>query len=129
MLMIIQHTRNLIILIFITILENDSIQLFNWFFDNQMKANKEQCHLAISNNKKVSMKIANIELENTSSKKLLGITIDSKLNFKEHLDGIIKKPSQKVNVLSSITPYMNLTKRKLLTNSFFTSQFNYCSLV
>ena len=108
--MIIQHTRKLIILIVITILENDSIQLFKWFFDNQMKANKEQCHLAISNNKKVPMKIANIELEKTSSKKLLGITIDSKLNFKEHLDGIIKKPSWKVNVLSSITPYMNLNK-------------------
>ena len=67
------------------------------------------------------MKIDNIELENTSSEKLLGITIDSKLNFKEHLEGIIKKASRKVNVLSRITPYMNLTKQKLLTNSFFTS--------
>ena len=113
----------------ITILENDSIQLFKWFSDNQMKANKDKCHLVISNNEKVSMKIDNIELENTSSEKLLGITIDSKLNFKEHLEGIIKKASRKVNVLSRITPYMNLTKRKLLMNSFFTSQFNYCPLV
>ena len=32
-------------------------------------------------------------------------------------------------MLSRITPYMNLTKRKLLMNSFFTSQFNYCPLV
>ena len=46
------------------------------------------------------MKIDNIELENTLSKKLLGITIDSKLNFKEHLEGIIKKASPKVNALS-----------------------------
>ena len=89
-----------------------------------MKANKDKCHLVISNNKKVSIKIDNIELENTSSEKLLGITIDSKLNFKEHLEGIIKKASRKVNVLSRITPYMNLTKRK-----FFTSQSNYCPLV
>ena len=49
-----------------------------------MKANKDKCHLVISNNE-VSMKIDNIELENTSSEKFLGITIDSKLNFKEHL--------------------------------------------
>ena len=83
----------------------------------------------LSNNEKVSMKIDNIELENTSSEKLLGIIIDSKLNFKEHLEGIIEKASRKVNVLSRITPYMNLTKRKLLMNSFFTSQFNYCPLV
>ena len=75
------------------------------------------------------MKIDKIELEKTSSEKLLGIIIDSKLNFKEHLEGIMKKASRKVNVLSRITPYMNLTKRKLLMNSFFASQFNYCRLV
>ena len=92
----------------ITILENDTVQLFKWFSDNQMKANKSKCYLVISNNERVSMKIDNIELENTSSEKLLGITIDSKLNFKEHLEGIIKKASRKVNVLSRITAYMNL---------------------
>ena len=90
---------------------------------------KDKCHLVISNNEKVPMKTDNIELENTSSEKLLGIIIDSKLNFKEHLEGIIKKASRKVNVLSRITPYMNLTKRKLLMNSFFTSHFHYCPLV
>ena len=88
----------------IAILENDSIQLFKWFSDNQMKTNKDKCHLVISNNENVSMKIDNIELENTSSEKLLGIIIDSKLNFKEHLEGILKKASRKVNVLSRITP-------------------------
>ena len=75
------------------------------------------------------MKIDTIELENTSSEKLLGIIIDSKLNFKEQLEGIIKKTSRKVNVSSRIRPYMNFTKRKLLMNSFFTSQFNHFPLV
>ena len=36
----------------IAILENDSIQLFKWFSDNQMKANKDKCHLVISNEKR-----------------------------------------------------------------------------
>ena len=72
----------------VTILENDSIQLFKWISDNEMKANKDKCHLVISNNEKVSMKIDNIELENTSSEKLLGTIIDSKFNFKEYLEGI-----------------------------------------
>ena len=61
----------------ITILENDSIRLFKWFSDNHMNANKDKCHLVISNNEKVSMKMDSIELENTSSEKLLGMTIDS----------------------------------------------------
>ena len=64
------------------------------------------------------MKIDYIEIESISSKKLLGIITDAKRNFKEHLDGIIKKASREVNVLLQITPYMNFTKRKLLMNWF-----------
>ena len=101
----------------INMLENDSIQLFKWFSDNQMKANKDKCHLIVSNNVKVPMKIDSIEVENSHWK------------FKEHLEGIIKKASKKVNVLSRITPFMNIAKRKLLMNSFFISQFNYCPLI
>ena len=110
-------------------LENDSIWLFQWFSDNQIKANKNDCLLAINNNEKVSMNIDDIKIENTSSEKLLGIIIDSKLNFKQHLEGIIKNFSRKMNVLSRITPYVTLVKPNLLMISFFTSQLNYCSLV
>ena len=110
-------------------LENDSIWLFQWFSDNQIKANKNDCLLAINNNEKVSMNIDDIKIENTSSEKLLGIIIDSKLNLKQHLEGIIKKFSRKMNVLSRITPYVTLVKPNLLMISFFTSQLNYCSLV
>ena len=65
-----------------------------------MKASKDKCHVVISDSKKVSTKINDIELESTSSKKLLGMIIDSKLNFKDDLEGKIKKASQKENVLS-----------------------------
>ena len=102
----------------IRILEYDSIQLFKWLFDNQMKANKDKCHFVISNNEKISMKINNIEIENPSSEKLLSMIIDGNLNFKEYLEEIIENGSRKVSVLPRITLYMNLTKRKLLMSSF-----------
>ena len=44
-----------------------------------MKANKDKYHLVINNNEKVSMKTDNIELENPSSEKLLGIITDINL--------------------------------------------------
>ena len=94
----------------IRILENDSIKLFKWFSDNMMKANKDKCHLIVSSNEHVSMKLDNIEIENSNCERLLGVKIDSKLNFKEHLDGIIKKASRKINALSRIAPYMNIGK-------------------
>ena len=103
----------------IRILENDSIKLFKWFSDNIMKANKNKCHLVVSSNKHVSMKLDNTEIEYNNCERLLGVKIDSKLNFKEHLDGIIKKASRKINALYHIIPYMNIAKRRLLMNSFF----------
>ena len=72
------------------------------------------------------MHIGPFEIKNTNCEKLLGIKVDSRLNFNEHLDGIIKKASRKINALSRITPFMNISKRRILMNSFFNSQFNYC---
>ena len=31
----------------IKILKNDSIRLFKWFSDNQMKASKDECHIIV----------------------------------------------------------------------------------
>ena len=102
----------------ITILENDSIQLLKWFSDNQMKDNKDKCHLVFSNNE-VSMKIDNIDLEKNSSEKLLDIIIDSKFNFKEHLERIIKKTSRNVDVLTRITPHVNRGRNNVRMSEIF----------
>ena len=65
----------------IRILENDSIKLFKWFSDNMMKANKDKCHLIVSSDEHVSMKLEKIEIEGSNCERLLGVKIDSKLNF------------------------------------------------
>ena len=104
-------------------------KLFKLFADNQMKANQDKCHLIVSKNENVSLYIGSFEVENTNCKKLLGIKVDSGLNFVEHLDGMTKKSSRKINALPRITPFMNVSKRRILMNSFFNSQFNYCLLV
>ena len=94
-----------------------------------MKAHKVKCHLIVNNNNHVTIKMDDIEFESSDCEKQLGIKIDSKLNFKDHLYGLIKKASRKVNVLSCITFYINIAKRRLLINSLFTSRFNYCLLI
>ena len=67
-------------------------------------------------------------IKNCDNEKLLAVTVDANLNSNCHLESILKKACKKVHVLARITPYMSIPKRKLLMNSFFTSQFNYCSL-
>ena len=71
----------------------------------------------------------NKEICNSSYEKLLGVTIDTKLSFNIHIDSICKKAGLKLNALSRITPYLDFSKKKLLINAFFLSQFNYCQLV
>ena len=74
-----------------------SMKLFKWFADNQMKANQDKCHLIGSKNENISMHIVPFEIKNTNCEKLLGIKVNSRLNFNEHLDGIIEKASRKIN--------------------------------
>ena len=74
------------------------------------------------------MYIGAFETKNTNCKKLLGIKVD-RLNFNEHLDGRIKKTSRKINALSRITTqFMNISKRRILVNSYFNSKYNYSLL-
>ena len=69
------------------------------------------------------------KIKNSKFGKLLGIKLDSKLNFNSPIHGICQKAGQKLNAISMITPYMDFAKRRLLVSAFFYSQFNYCQLV
>ena len=76
-----------------------SVKLFKWFADNQMKVNQDKCHLIISKNENVSMYFGPFEVRETNCETLFGIKVDSRLNFKEHSNGIIKKASRKINIV------------------------------
>ena len=95
-------------------LEHNSVMLFQWLFDNQMKANIRKVHLLMNK------RIGDTEIKNSEYEKLLGIKVDSKLNFNEHLNNIITKASGRVNALSRVMPYMSLSKKKKLWVNFLT---------
>ena len=94
-----------------------------------MKANSDKCNLSTSKLSCINLKIGDINIENSTCEKLRGIKVDRKLNFIEHLDGIIKKAGRKVSALSRIFPFMDSKKRRFLMNLFFASQFSYCPLI
>ena len=54
-----------------------------------MKANQDKCHLIVSKNDNISKYIGPFEIKNTNGEKLLGIMVDSRLNFNDPLNGII----------------------------------------
>ena len=68
-------------------------------------------------------------MKNTTCELLLGIKIDNKLTFDEHISGLCKKAANKLRSLARVTSFMSLPKKKLFLNSFFNAQFNYCPLI
>ena len=102
-----------------------------WFKDNQMMANpgKFQFMILSKNTINKSIVINNKTIESSKSVKLLGLTIDNKLNFGIHINNICKVASAKIKCLGRIRSRLNLSHAKILDSSFIFSQFNYCCLV
>ena len=103
--------------------------LLSWLLNNEMKLNTDKCRLLLNSQEPNTLKIGDLHINNSLSEKLLGITFDCKLKFNKHIEGICQKASQKLNALARLAPYMGTTKKHILMNAFFKSQFNYCPLV
>ena len=65
-----------------------------------MKVNADKCHLLITTNEEKSISIGGKKIQNSNSEKLIGVIIDNKLSFTEHLHKICYKTSQKPNALA-----------------------------
>ena len=72
-------------------LQNASITLFQWFKDNQMKANPDKYHFLCSSNSNKSIMTENEEICNRSCEKLLGVYFDRNLTFHSHITTYVKK--------------------------------------
>ena len=110
-------------------LQDISTKVFNWFGNNHMKAYPGECHLLRSTKSPEVVSIDGIQITSSTAETLLGITIDSELNFENHLSAICNKVSRKINALGRIANYMPLEKRRIVMKTFIESQFNYCPLI
>ena len=62
-----------------------------------MKGNADKCHLLVSSNEKVTVKIGSHEIVNSKREKLLGVYLDSGLSYDYRISKICKKESREVN--------------------------------
>ena len=73
-----------------------------------MKANSDKSNLLLSTSTSSTTSINGDIIKNSESGKLLGVTIDYKSNFEEHLSKVCDKASQKLNALARISSYMSI---------------------
>ena len=92
--------------------------------------NSDKCHLFISGNRFENLwtKIGNDKIWETRIAKILGITIDNKLKFDEHLHNVCLKANRKLSVLTRIRKFLDFNKTRVLFKGFFESQFKYFPL-
>ena len=70
-----------------------------------------------------------IEIKPKSSAKLLGVVLDNKLNFNEHIKNVCKVASQYTNCLARIRNHISVKQSRLLYNAYIKSAFGYAPLV
>ena len=96
----------------ITSLQDAAAKIFKWFSGNEMnvKGNIGKCHLLLSKNECSVIHIDDSTIKSSTCKKLIGIKIDSKFRFGDHIQDLCNKANRKLQVLARASPYMNLQK-------------------
>ena len=83
----------------ITSLENCTLVLLEWFGNNLMKANSDKSHLLLSTSTSSTANINGYIIKNSGSEKLLGVTIDYKVNLKNICQRYVIKPAKNLMLL------------------------------
>ena len=114
----------------IKILESESEVVMDWFKINKMVVNPDKFQaIILGKRKRYHISVDNQQIKVVSSVKLLGLQLDDTLNFNLHISNICKSAANQLNALIRLKKFMNFEEKKILINSYFMANFNYCPLV
>ena len=104
-----------------------------WFSNNGMKANPNKFQFMIlSPNSADDIEVKldkNATLRSEKSVKALGVIIDNRLTFNDHLSACCLKTARQLNALARISKYLDPKSKSIIYNSFIRSNFEYCPLI
>ena len=111
-------------------LEKSADTSIEWFKTNYFKLNTDKCKLIVGGHKShpITVRVGTSYVKEETSVKLVGMKIDNKLKFDEHISKLVKKANSKLFVIRRGLKWLTLSKRKILLNSFVQSQFVYAPL-
>ena len=56
-----------------------------------MKGNADKCHLIVSTDEPIEIRVGESPIKNSTCEKLLGVKIDNNLNFDTHVKGFVRR--------------------------------------
>ena len=88
-------------------LESDISSVMDWFKANFMMLNAEKCHFLLSGPKEVVehtyVQVGEQIIWESQKEKLLGLTVDKKLKFHDHVNSMIKKSIEQIVCTHSLS--------------------------
>ena len=123
----VQSTQKLIVDLF----QAGSRVAIAWFTLNLMLASHEKFQAIFINcvENDIEIEIDGLKLSSEDHVKLLGVNLDSKLNFEIHIQQIYFKAGNHLNVLKRLSPFINCKDRMAISRSFILCHFEFCSVV
>ena len=104
-----------------------------WFESNHMKSNASKFQAMIMkpgpSTEPIMVDINGQSVHPSDCVKLLGIHVDDKLRFQNHISVICSRASQQINALNRISKFLSKDCKVKLYNAFILSNFLYCSIV
>ena len=116
-------------------LNHDLQCLFEWFNTNLLTLNTSKCKFIIFGsprklkNTEISIKINQSALEKVDSYKYLGVTVNQRMNWTDHIDSIISKIGQRLGLVRRVKHLLPKSARLTLYNSLIMPLFDYADIV
>lgn len=111
----------------------------SWITDNGLLLNPKKCESLIfrrtnpKNNQteeeKINFSVDGTLIEPSTTCKLLGVHIDERLNFNNHVASICKKASKQIAVISRFRKLLSIQTKLTLYKAYILPHFTYCSTV
>ena len=115
-------------------LEHECEVALTWFRNCKMMVNPNKFQAILFNKSKsthvkATMNIGDEKIESLSAVKFLGIEVEDKLNFNNHINTICRSAANQLNALIRLRPLLGIEDRKAHIQNFVLSNFSYCPLV
>ena len=108
--------------------------LAEWLKINKLSLNVKKTHYMVFTNKRspastIKLEINNERIVETCKTKFLGVIIDDKLTWKEHMNYISGKIARGIGIITKARKYLNKESLLSLYYSFIYPYFTYCNKV
>lgn len=111
-------------------LQNDMDKLIEWSDIWLLKFNKSKCkHIHIGQETGMKYNMAEENITTSDCEKDLGVLIDNKLNFQDHINTQVKKANQKLGIINRTFSHLDKDMFLTLYKSLVRPHLEYCSTV